>query len=68
MKWQLVTEDSPRNDELPATVVRSKSRNLAYWRTYIAGDQLPLLEKMEVSPYFEPGEIVCTEDWFPPPS
>ena len=64
--WTLVTDVRPDSGDLPVTVVRSKERNLAYFTRYIPEGEMDQEAKDSVSKYFNEGEMVTGENWYPP--
>lgn len=64
--WLLVTDDSPRDDQLPCTVVQSKSRQHAVWTSWLPS--LSETDRQSVATFFEYGELIEAVDWFPKPS
>jgi len=64
VKWRLVTPASPDRSELPVTVVRSRSQRHAVWMPYI--EDLNDERKQALGQFFEHGEILYAEDWYPP--
>ena len=63
--WQLVTDTRPDTADFPVTAVRSRTRDRAVWAPGVL--PIPLSEEHKESLYhfFEAGEIVCAEEWWP---
>lgn len=53
MTWHPVTPTSPRPEELPVTVVRSRQRNHAYWTAYQTEEKVTDEMKQTVAQHFD---------------
>lgn len=66
-KWFSFNDRPPSQSDLPITVVRSVTNpDKRIWTPYI--EELTDEDKASVDPFFDHGETVSAEDWFPPPS
>ena len=64
-RWFLVTDSSPSPADLPCTVVKSRSRDLAVWTPGLI-ETISQPVRDSVAPFFQNDELVFAEDWFPP--
>lgn len=62
IRWRVVTDASPEVSDLPVTVVTSRDRDRQVW-TSLQEDNADL--KASVVPFFDNGETVGREDWYP---
>lgn len=68
MQWRLVTDSSPSIEDLPVTVIRSRERDRIVWTSLLPRSteaQFSDEVKQSVSSFFEHGETVGAEDWWP---
>lgn len=64
-QWTFLHDRWPRAEELPVTVVLSYSRpDYGVWTSYTP--ELTPEFKAEANIYFNDGEHVQAQDWFPP--
>lgn len=65
--WQLVSDGRPDAADFPVTVVRSQERDRAVWTPLLKVKPSESEEiRKSVAQFFEHGEYLTSEDWYPP--